>query len=388
MAAGAVKSNKPWRVVGQTAVRRQLAESLVNGHAAHALLLTGPRGVGKAAVALEYTCLLLCDAAELAPCGVCPQCTAAKRLQHPDMQVVFPLPPRKSEDREDREFSSVLSQQTQALAADLYAPSWPPKAKEIRIGLVHFLMHAMSMKSYQSRHKVCVILHADAMNTNAQNALLKVLEEPPPEAFFLLTAENEAEILPTIRSRCRRIRLLPLERDEIATGLVEDGVPDDRAQTAAALAGGSFVRARELAGSDLTELQNHVLDFLRSAALCDPIELPAAVAGLTEFSKLPEGTPLEMLGLFLRDVAISRTGAGHESALVFKGFEQAITRLVAAYPDADFDAAARAADQSADYLARGYSQEYVFYSLAIRLHDALGPRAATKTKSTVTIEHA
>jgi DNA polymerase III subunit delta' len=390
MAASAVKSNRAWRVVGQTEMRRQLAECLRGDHAAHAFLFSGPRGVGKAAVALEFASLLLCDSTGMVPCRECPQCTASTRLQHPDLQVIFPLPTKKAGSNEDseKEFDKVISQQLGVLAADLYASAWPPKAKEIRIDSVRSVLHKASMKPYQARSKVSVILHADAMNVAAQNALLKVLEEPPPEAFFLLTAENEGELLATIRSRCQRVRLLPLSRRDIADHLIEDGIPAERAQTAAALAGGSFVRARELAGSDLEDLQKRVVDFLRGAAMCDPLELPGIIGALTENSKLPEGTPLEMLGLFLRDVAVSRSGSDQPASLMFGGFEEAIRRLVASYPQADLDAAVKAADRSADYLARGYSQEYVFYALAIRLHDALGPRAAVKSKPTATAHHA
>jgi DNA polymerase-3 subunit delta' len=390
MAANAVKSNKAWRVVGHQDIRRQLAECLRGNHAAHAFLFTGPRGVGKAAVALEFASLLLCDSGQLVPCRDCPQCNASGRLQHPDLQVMFPLPSKKagSNEEEEKEFAAIIAQQMSSLAADLYASTWPPKAKEIRISTVRSVLHKASLKPYQSRSKVSVMLHADAMNVAAQNALLKVLEEPPPEAFFLLTAENEGELLPTIRSRCQRIRLLPLDRRDIADTLIEDGIEVERARTAAALAGGSFVRARELAGSDLEELQKRVVDFLRGAAICDPVELPAIIAALTENTKLPEGTPLEMLGLFLRDVAMSRTGCSDGVLLMFGGFEESIRRLLVSYPEADLDAALKAVDKSASYLAENYSQEYVFYALAIRLHDALGPRAAAKSKSTATAHHA
>jgi DNA polymerase III subunit delta' len=397
------------RIVGQDEVRSCLAENLRAGRPAHAYLFGGPRGVGKAAMALEFAARLLCDNPEEAPCGHCPQCAATARLQHPDLHLVFPLPnvaTRKkaddgepgadsSEDDPTRSLADRIALLLSNLAKDYYADLILPKVRgqkddqktkneslAIRIAQVRASLRAASLKPFPAKRKVFVIFDADSMNIQAQNALLKGLEEPPEHGFFLLTTADEAALLPTIRSRCQRVRLAPLAISDISAALVRDGIEPEKAEAAAALSGGSFSHARELAGSDLTTLQDRVVAFLRKAAICDPMDLPEAAAGLMDAGKLPDETPLELLALFLRDVAVRGARQSSEGTpLMFARFEENMTRLLSSYPQANFAKAVEAVDESASYLAKGYTRDYVLYALAIRLNEALGPRSSDKTKT-------
>lgn len=371
----------PWpHVVGQQALRSALAEAVRTGRAAHAYLFSGPRGVGKAAVAFEMAQRLLCERAGAAPCGACEHCRLIRELRHPDLHVIFPLPARKSggSDEDESDFSEQITTHLALLAADPYAPAIPPKAKEIRVASVRAALRRMALKSYLARGKICVILHADLMNETSQNALLKVLEEPPPRAFFLLTTENESGLLPTIRSRCRRLDLPPLDRREIAAALRAGGAADDAAEAAAAVAEGSFSRARELTGDAVLAMQNLVIDFLRAAAMSNPLEMARLAPQLQNTDALPAGTALELLALFLRDAAVARAAA-HTDSLAFAGFQDKISAVLKSYPRADYDAAARAVDEAAAHLTRAYSPDYVMYDLALRLRNALGPRAAARS---------
>ena len=388
MAAGALKKKPTPEVVGQLSARRSLAESLRSGRAAHAYLLSGPKGIGKTAVALEFAQLLLCDRNDLTPCGECIQCTNLRTLQHADLKILFPLPPLPSgklvED-EEKEFGQQISKVVADLATDRYAHSLPPKAKEIRLGLIRPLLRAAAMKPYQARRKVFVLLHADAMNDQSQNALLKTLEEPYPDSHFILVTDSESTLRPTIRSRCQRLHLTPLTRAEVYDALIADGTPSDQAELAAQLSGGSFVHARELAGPDIESVQNNVVTFLRQAAICDPLELPQAAADLLDNKSLPEFTGLEMMGLFLRDAAVFRavSDTDRKRRLTFGNLEDKIHGIITAYPHADFERAIRAVDESTDHLARGYTKDMVLYALAIRLNEALGTWVKTKRTTPV-----
>jgi DNA polymerase-3 subunit delta' len=418
VAAGPLKKPFWTHIVGQLDVRTHLAESLRSDHAAHATLFSGARGIGKTAAALEFAALLLCDRNELTPCGECPQCVASARLQHPDLHLVYPLPPVKTRrralddgDSADSKGESVEEDPAQslgdrialmnaALAEDPYVPIVLPKVRgqkekeeqkskvetlTIKIPQIRSLLRVAAMKPYQARRKVFVIVQADSMNEAAQNALLKALEEPGPEAYFLLTTESERNLLPTIRSRCQCVRMAPLAREDIMTALTREGITAERAETAAALSGGSFSHARELSGSDLEAMQKRVIEYLRAAAMCDAIKLPEVSEKLLETGRLPESTALEMLGMFLRDVAIRRVDGGPSAfPITFRAFEEPIKSLLASYPEANLDEAAGAVDQSAGYLARGYTQTFVLYSLAINLNEALGTRVIMKSKSAQT----
>jgi len=410
VAAAAVSTGFHSRVVGQREARARLSEAVRSRRVAHAYLFSGPRGVGKTALAIEFAALLLCEREGTEPCGECIQCPASLGIRHPDLHLAFPLPSKKKKEKEDtaeedeRDFADVVAAQVAALAADPYASLRLPRKKDgrsktaekdawtktqdIRISLVRGLIHHASMKPYQARRKLLIILHADGMNTQAQNALLKALEEPPSDAYFLLTTENEGGLLQTIRSRCQRLRLAPLSSEEIAGALVNAGVAAPQAELAAAMSGGSLSHARELSRDNLEDLQQRVIAFLRAAAVCDPMELPKVTAALLDNERLTEQTALEFIGLLLRDAALSRVAASvARRPVTFRGFEDRVDALLQSYPEADFDASARAVDVAADHLARGYTRDFVMYALAIRIHEVFGPRARSMVKQT-RAEHA
>jgi DNA polymerase-3 subunit delta' len=215
------------------------------------------------------------------------------------------------------------------------------------------------------------------MNVAAQNALLKVLEEPPPDGYFLLISENEQELLPTIRSRCQMIRAGKLDTATISTALTLDGADSGRASIAASLSNGNFVRARELVDEDLQELQSDVINFMAESARCNPLDLPDTVARVRERLLAADRSYFDFLNLFLRDAALyCAVDEAARERLIFRGLEKRISNVVKAYPDADYETAMHAVDESADYISLGYSADFVLYALAIRIHNALGKRAA------------
>lgn len=382
------KKSAGTRVIGQVEVRRQLAESLRAGRAAHAYLFSGSSGIGKTAVALEFAQLLLCDKQGLVPCGTCDQCLSLRSLQHPDLKIYFPLPPKKSSavEDEEKEFAGEINKIISHLANNRYAPIRPPNAKEIRIKLVRVMLRSAALKPYQAKRKVFVILDAETMNEESQNALLKALEEPYAESYFLLVTDNESLLRPTIRSRCQQVRMAPLSSEEIRGALIEEGTPAPQAKLASHLSGGSFNHALELSGPDVEKVQENVLAFLRAAARCNPMDLPKASAELLETGSLPDLAGLEMLGLLLRDAALLQVNAAavNQKRLVFGNLEGKVQGVISAFPHAHFDEAVRAVDESVDYLTRGYTKEMILYALAVRLNEALGTQARTKQPMAVT----
>jgi DNA polymerase-3 subunit delta' len=376
-------------VIGQGEVRRQLAESFREGRAAHAYLLSGPDGIGKTAVALEFAQLLLCERIGPVPCGECEQCLMFRSLQHPDLKIYFPLPPKKSGsvDDEEREFATVISDTVGRLARDWYAPTRPSGAKEIRLKLVRAMLRSAALKPYQAKRKVFIVLHADTMNEESQNALLKTLEEPYVESYFLLVTDNELGLRPTIRSRCQRVRMTPLAVETIYDALTAEGIPGPRAELASRLSAGSFNHAVDLSGPDIEKVQENVLVFLRVVSRLNPLDLQDGIDALLETGTLPEHAGLEMLGLFLRDTAMLRLSGrrASKSRLAFGHLEDKVQGVISAYPQANFEEAVRVVDQSVGYLTKGYTKDLILHALAIRLHEALG--TLVRTKRTVASTH-
>ena len=225
----------------------------------HALLLEGPAGAGKTTLALDLAAGLLCLAEDslARPCRACAACRKVDHSNHPDVHSLVP----------------------------------DGAGQQIRVGQVHQLAAELALLPLEGRYRLAIIEHAQRLNQDAQNALLKTLEEPPARAVLVLAADDSANLLPTVISRCARLRLGPLPAPVVAELLVERGAADAaRAAAVARLAGGRPGRALELAGRpellvSHAHLARLLLDLLdadrrqRLAAVTDLLEAGTALAG-------------------------------------------------------------------------------------------------------------
>ncbi|MBI3158121.1 MAG: DNA polymerase III subunit delta' [Chloroflexi bacterium] len=183
-----------------------LLKAHVRGGPRHAYLFTGPDGVGRRTLALRFAQALNAENPP-APGEFDPgsrDSRGIERMQHPDLLVM----------------------------------STAEDAREIRIDQVRELGRGLALAPYMSLWKIALLLDFEKANENAQNALLKTLEEPPARVILLLTAESAEALLPTISSRCETLRLRPLGLAEAASGLERRGVPPERARLLAHLSGG------------------------------------------------------------------------------------------------------------------------------------------------------
>ena len=226
----------------------------------HALLVHGPRGVGKLAFAERAAQLLLCEAANR-PCGVCEGCRWFLGGNHPDFrriepEVLWKEPARDADD------------EAPARRAAAKQPSLVIKVEQVR-GLADFLY----VRSHRGRLRVALVHPADDMNENAANALLKGLEEPPAGAVFILVSHRPAQLLPTIRSRCVSVPV-PLPPHEAALAWLSGQSIKDPARWLA-YAGGAPLRALDyaangqvaLAPTDAREALEPLADALQKIAL-------------------------------------------------------------------------------------------------------------------------
>ncbi|MEM9997547.1 MAG: DNA polymerase III subunit delta', partial [Bacteroidota bacterium] len=244
-------------VLAQDRALGVLRRALATDRVPHAYLFHGPDGVGKRAAALHLAQALQCENRGRSvpadqPCGQCLPCTKVARLLHPDIHVHFPRP--KDASVED------LTARLQRLAANPYAevdyrrrPSLDDadaasnKQAIYSVDYTREIMHTLRYAPAEGAYKVALLLDVDAMNQESANAFLKLLEEPPPRTVFVGTCERPDRLLPTILSRCQRLRFDPLPIAAIQQALVErDGLDGDRASFLARLADGSYTRALTL----------------------------------------------------------------------------------------------------------------------------------------------
>jgi DNA polymerase-3 subunit delta' len=198
----------------------------------HALLVYGPRGVGKLALAERISQFLLCESTTKKPCDVCDACRWFLAGNHPDFRRLEPEALAKVPLTEVEE---------EAPARRTKQPSI-----EIKVDQVRELADFLYVGSHRGRLRVALAHPAEDMNENAANALLKGLEEPPAGAVFMLVSHRPAQLLPTIRSRCVGVPVPIPPRDTALAWLAAQGVKDP--QRWLAYAGGAPLRAMEYAG--------------------------------------------------------------------------------------------------------------------------------------------
>ncbi len=212
-----------------------------------ALLLVGAPGVGKQRLGLWLAAGLLCEQGPGEPCGNCHACRLSASLSHPDLHWFFPIARPKGEDRQADEAEELLAQAVQARREQPLYPR-PDGMAAIFLPLVRALHRRAQMRPAMARRKVFVIGEAErlvpqASSPEAANALLKVLEEPPPDTYFVLTAAEPGALLPTIRSRLVQVRVRRLKAADVARFLAEvpqPPLPAEEARRRADLAGGSI----------------------------------------------------------------------------------------------------------------------------------------------------
>ena len=200
-----------WGAHGDSLAGRTLSAMIDSDRLPHAVLIGGPVGVGKRDLALRIAQALVC--AERHP--PCRQCRACRRIQDPDE-------PGRELQHADVE---IISPGGLCAVADHDHRN----TRTIGICVIRRIEHATSIKPFEGEHRVCIVDPADAMTSEASDAFLKTLEEPPPGVYFLLLTAQEAMLSETIRSRCRALRLAPLSAERIEQWLEHsDGaVPND-----------------------------------------------------------------------------------------------------------------------------------------------------------------
>ncbi|MCS7086071.1 MAG: AAA family ATPase, partial [Bacteroidia bacterium] len=207
-------------IPGQESAKAAVLGALAGGRLAHALLLIGPEGTGKLAFALALARRLFCasPAEDGDCCGVCNDCRKVAAGGHPDVHYVFPYArshdSKASNDDVRIAFRDAV-RKNPFLTLKQWAASFDAENKQLVIGVdeARALKRALSLSSYEGKGKTIVVWRADLFNTSAANALLKLLEEPTDRTTFVLTAENPADVLPTIHSRCQKLTFRPVRAE-------------------------------------------------------------------------------------------------------------------------------------------------------------------------------
>ena len=279
----------PWHTLGQDHLLARLRPALDQGRESHAYLLAGPPHVGKLALAREIAQAVNCLQGPGEPCHQCVQCQRINDGLHADVRVVDIEFSRKVEER-----SSVTT---------------------ITIGAIRELERTVNLNPFEGSRTVIIIDGANSMTVDAANALLKTLEEPPPGVLFLLLTDDEDALLPTIRSRCQALHLLPMAREQMVDFLgSERGLPKDEADRLYRLSRGCLGWVLQaLADPQILDQRKADLERIRETASAG---LDARFSYANEVASLfssDRPAARELLSLWLRwwrDLLVIKEGAG------------------------------------------------------------------------------
>ena len=269
-------------IIGHNAVKTHLLNAVRTGRVSHAYMLIGEKGMGRRTIADAFALTLFCEKGGTEPCRSCHACRQVLAGTHPDLIYITHEKPATISVDEVREQ----------------------------------LAETVGIRPFSGGKKVYIMPDADRMTVQAQNALLKTIEEPPDYAVILLLAENDEALLETIRSRVVKLRLKPLPQETVERWLIEKkGIGEKDARLAAGFSRGNPGLALSLAGSE--EFRTNYGEDLKLLSRLPDAGMQEILADIRSV-KEREGGPdtfLAFFRMYLRDILMIKTGAEKQGVI-------------------------------------------------------------------------
>ena len=242
-------------VIGQEEVWQRLITMVREDRLPHAIMLCGPQGCGKMALALAFASYLICQNREGhdEACGECKQCKMLEKWGHPDLLFSYPTIKTPNMGSEHKPVSEDFAEEWRNMISRspyFNIEQWMTEIGAenqqaiITAGESDELNRKLSLKSSQGGYKVSVIWLPERMNIECANKILKLIEEPPSQTIFIMVSENPDNLLETIRSRVQRIDVKKTDNESIQKALVgKFGISEDDAMRVARLSNGDWLTA-------------------------------------------------------------------------------------------------------------------------------------------------
>lgn len=280
-------------IIGQEQIKEHLQNAIATGKVSHAYILNGEKSSGKEFIAKVFAMTLQCEQGGTEPCNECRSCKQTMSKNQPDIIYV---------SHEKPNTISVDDIRTQ-------------------------VNNDVAIKPYSSKYKVYIINEAEKMTPQAQNAILKTLEEPPAYAVIMLLVSNVNTLLPTILSRCVVLNMKPVRDELVKQFLMEElQIPDYKANVCVAFARGNVGKAKLLASSEEFEnVKSEALSLLKYIKDMEIQEIVAAIKKINEY-KLEINDYLDIMSIWYRDALLFKATAD-VNHLVFREEIQAIRKV-------------------------------------------------------------
>ena len=281
-------------IIGQEQIKEHLQNALAAKKISHAYIINGEKSSGKEFIAKVFAMALQCEQGGVGPCQECHSCRQALSNNQPDIiRVTHEKPNTISVD-------DIRSQ----------------------------INGDVAIRPYSSPYKVYIVNEAEKMTPQAQNAILKTLEEPPSYVVILLLTTNINALLPTILSRCVVLNMKPVSDEKVRRFLMEEQqVPDYKADVCVAFARGNIGKAKALASSeDFENVKNEALSLLKNIQDMELYEIVASIKKITEY-KLEINDYFDIMAIWYRDALLFKA-TNNPNNLVFREELGAIRKCV------------------------------------------------------------
>jgi len=322
-------------IVGQEDVKSNLKKAVKANKISHAYIFTGEAGMGRKSIANALAMTLLCEKGGEEPCMECHACKQVLAGTHPDLIYV------KHEKPTSIGVDEVREQVAESVA----------------------------IRPYSSYYKIYIVDEAEKMTVQAQNALLKTIEEPPSYAVIILLTTNESALLDTILSRCVKLELKPLKDSTIESYLIEHvGIEEDEAQTVAAFARGNLGKA--IAMSSSKEFKDNFekdLNILKNIKEGDATMIFSYIRSIRE-RESDLNTWTEFCRLWYRDILMFKV-TRDMNKLIFKREFKAVNELGRRSDYAAFERILEAIDKAEDRLKANVNPELTLELLLLTMKE-------------------
>lgn len=366
-------------IPGLDDIKKHLTRSVRTGKIAHAQLFMGREGALNLPLAIAYMTYLHCEnRSETDACGQCAACSKNLKYIHPDTHFVFPISNIKG-DKDDDRFRADMLKSWRTFLLDQpfgHAGDWTLSyGGEDKMAIIskdesREIVKALSLKPFESPIKVMIIWQPETMHPSAANGILKILEEPPLNTFFLLVSNNAERLLPTILSRTQQVSVPMLDDKDIDAYLAGRGVDTAHRGKAVANAEGNLRLALDLADSDGDDYHERLAEWFRTCFKQDAVKMLAMADEFHEMDKLQQHALLNYALRMMRETLLAAAGA--DQLLRSRDKEQKFVKDFSNHMRLEaVEAAYRLINDAGLMLERNGSAKMIFMDMSLQLGKAM-----------------
>ncbi len=366
-------------IIGQSKAKATIRQMVQEQRLPHALILKGSPGIGKLAFANAIAQYINCEnPSDGDSCGVCASCNKIRKGIHPDIRFILPIISKKMEGKQALSDDFFPQFRDHFFKQPYYSfNEWVTlmqgenKQVGIRIQEIRSLKRKIQLKAFEADYKVVIFWNAEKINTEAANAMLKLLEEPPERTILIMTVSDTTQLLTTINSRCQRVQLHRVPDPEVENYLVtQHGIGSDHAHQVTQLAEGSISRSLELVRESNKSLSELYISWLRLSLKGQFDEIQDWVGLVSkenkEFQKLFLGYALQKIrdSLLFSLNTPQLAGATPEE----REFQKKFSRFI---QSKGIEKMARLMEDALYHISRNANSQMVFTVLSLRVHSLL-----------------